>query len=460
VTPGPEAETGDVLDPAEAERLGAIAPDEGVRRREFFERSAKTLGIGMGLAATMRPETLLAEVARRQRQPLPNPRNIPIDTFVVVMMENRSFDHFLGWMPKADGRQAGLTYRDSNGRPFRTHPLVGTKAGYQGCGFKQPGHTWNQGRVQFNNGKCDGFMHDRSGNDTFALGYYRKGDLPYLPHLAEAFTTYDRFFPSLLSSTNPNRAYMHAAQSYGDKNVFRIPGDGAPQHPPDVPGFPFSTSIESHLDRKGLEGITFYSDINYAAMWGQKGTRHGRPISRYFTRAAQGRLPALSFVDPQLQSIKELQGVSNDDHPWSDVRTGENFIHQVVTAFMESPQWKRGALFLIFDEWGGFFDHVRPPSVPDDRSSSDVDEDFGQTGFRVPAIAVSPYVRRDAVSHTTFSHESILALVCHRFGIKPFNKRLARTNNIGTSFRFRDNPRLHKPDLPRPPHVISQPCPR
>jgi phospholipase C len=450
---------GDVLDPAHAERLDSVAPDEGLRRREFFERTAKTLGIGIGLAATMRPEALLAEVARRQRQSLPSPRNMPIDTFVVVMMENRSFDHFLGWMPKADGRQAGLTYKDSTGKSFSTHPLVGTKAGYQGCGFNQPGHTWKQGRVQFDNGRCDGFVFDRSGNDTFALGYYRKQDLPYLPHLALKFTTYDRYFPSLLSSTNPNRAYMHAAQSYGDKNVFRIPGDGAPQYPPDVPGFPYGTTIESHLARRGHEATTFYSDINYAAMWGREGMQRGRPISRYFARAAKGHLPALSFVDPQLQSIKEGKGVSNDDHPWSDVRTGENFIAEVVTAFMNSPQWKRGALFLVFDEWGGFFDHVRPPSVPDDRQSSNVDEDFGQTGFRVPAIAVSPYVRRDAVSHTTFSHESILALVCHRFGITPFTKRLARTNNIGTSFRFRDRPHLKVPDLPTPRHVISQPCP-
>jgi phospholipase C len=448
----------DILDPVNAERLDAEAPDEGLKRREFFERTAKTLGIGIGLAATLGPERLIAEAARRERQVLPGPRNIPIDTFVVVMMENRSFDHFLGWMPKADGRQAGLTYNDSAGNSFSTHPLLGTPAGYQGCGFNQPGHLWNQGRVQFNNGQIDGFLLDGSGNDSFAIGYYGKGDLPYFPHLAEAFTTYDRYFPSLLASTNPNRSYMHAAQSYGDKYMLAIPGDGEPQYPL-PPGFAFNSSIEGQLQRKGLKGITFYSDDNYAALWGNRGVGHSKPISKYFERAATGRLPALSFVDPQLQFAKEEHGISNDDHPWSDVRTGENFIAEAVSAFIDSPQWKRGALFVVFDEWGGFFDHVRPPSVPDALQSSNVDDDFGQTGFRVPAVAVSPYVKRGAVTHTRFSHESILAFVCHRFGIKPFTKRLAKTNNIGTSFALRSDPRLKPPDLPTPKHVISQPCP-
>jgi len=448
----------EILDPTDAERLEAAAPDEALRRREFFERTAKALGIGVGLAATIRPESLLAEAARAERQALPGPRNIPIDTFVVVMMENRSFDHFLGWMPKADGRQAGLSYANSSGTSFSTYPLIGSAAGYQGCGFNQPGHLWNQGRVQFNNGQINGFLFDGSGNDAYAIGYYGEQDLPYFPHLAQAFTTYDRYFPSLLASTNPNRSYMHAAQSYGEKYLLAIPGDGEPQYPI-PPGFPFNSSIEGHLQRKGLKGITFYSDDNYGALWGKQGVRHSEPISRYFERAARGRLPALSFVDPQLQFAKEEGGISNDDHPFSDVRTGENFIAEAVGAFINSPQWRRGALFVVFDEWGGFFDHVRPPSVPDARQSSNVDEDFGQTGFRVPAVAVSPYVRRDKVNHTMFSHESILAFVCHRFGIRPFTQRLAKTNNIATSFQLRTAPRLRPPDLPTPKHVISQPCP-
>jgi phospholipase C len=83
----------------------------------------------------------------------------------------------------------------------------------------------------------------------------------------------------------------------------------------------------------------------------------------------------------------------------------------VVHPFLRSPQWKRGALFLVWDEWGGFFDHVAPPSVPDANQSSDLDENFGQMGFRVPAVVLSRYAKRGKVIHTRFGHESILRMV-------------------------------------------------
>src|SRR3954449_12742278 len=100
----------DIRDPDSAEKLAEAAPDEYLRRRDFLTRTAATAGVAAGLASTLSPATLVAEAARTQRRAqLPSPRNMPIDTFVVLMMENRSFDHYLGWMPEADGRQAGLT---------------------------------------------------------------------------------------------------------------------------------------------------------------------------------------------------------------------------------------------------------------------------------------------------------------------------------------------------------------
>jgi phospholipase C len=445
----------EILDPYEAERLEHDAPDEYLRRREFLERMTATVGASLGIAAGLGIEPLMAEAARREsRAGLPSPRNLPIDTFVVVMMENRSFDHLLGWMPKADGRQAGLSYTDSTGQRFPTHPLA---PDFRGCGHSIPGHIWEQARVQFNRGACDGFLLNGSGNDVYAIGYYGEHDLPYLPHLAKAFTTYDRYFPSLLSSTNPNRSYMHAAQSYGEKHIFLMPGDGEPQFPT-PPGFPAGTTIEARLARKGLQGMTFYSDLNYTSLWGSRGIRHSAPIAEYFERAATGKLPALSFVDPQLMSFKELAGVSTDEHPLSDIRTGEAFVADAVRAFIHSPHWRRGALFVVYDEWGGFFDHVRPPSVPDARQSSNLDEDFGQMGFRVPAVAVSPHVRRGHINHTRFGHESILRMVEYRYGLRPLTIRDARTNNIATSFDWHTKPHFTPPRLPRPPQVVSEPC--
>ena len=115
-------------------------------------------------------------------------------------------------------------------------------------------------------------------------------------------------------------------------------------------------------------------------------------MQTYYEQAASGTLPALSFVDPSFNG--EDQGTSGDEHPHGDVRVGQAFISDVVHAFMESPQYKSGALFIVYDEWGGFFDHVVPPRVPDLRASCNLDNDFGQMGLRIPAVVVSPYARR------------------------------------------------------------------
>jgi phospholipase C len=438
------------------ERLAAEHPDEHLRRREFLERTARVLGASAGVAAALGPEALVANAARSQARAaaLPRPRNMPIDTFVVLMLENRSFDHYTGWVPHADGRQAGLSYVDANGVRQSTHALA---PDFQGCGHLIPGHLWPEGRVQFANGRCDGFLAAGSGNDVYAIGYYRQRDLPFTPSLVREFTICDRWFPSLLASTNPNRSYEHAAQSYGQKYLLTLPGDGAPQFPT-PPGFPASSTIEGALARNGKQGITFYSDDNYGALWGPQGVRRSAPISDFFYRAGAGKLPALSFVDPRLNSFAEATGTSNDDHTYGDIRTAEAFISDVVHAFLASPQWKRGALFVTFDEWGGFFDHVRPPSVPDVRQSRDLNNDFGQVGFRVPAFVISPYARRGRVAHTRFGPESILKLVEYRYGLRPLTLRDAKANNAGLAFDFHQRPRK-PPSLPRPPGRISQPCP-
>jgi phospholipase C len=436
-------------------RLAAEHPGEHLRRREFLERTAAVIGASAGVAAGLGPDALVAHAARLEVRAatLPSPRNVPVDTFVVLMMENRSFDHYLGWLPAADGRQAGLSYVDVNGVSRATHPLA---PDFQGCGHLIPGHLWNQGRVQFAGGRCDGFLASGSGNDTYAIGYYRQRDLPFTPHLVREFTTCDGWFASLLASTNPNRAYAHAAQSYGQKYLLAIPGDGEPQFPT-PPGFPANTTIEGALARRGKQGTTFYSDDNYAAMWGSRGERRSAPIYEFFRRCGAGKLPALSFVDPRLNSAAEVTGTSNDDHTYGDVRTAEAFISDVVHAFIESPQWKRGVLFVVFDEWGGFFDHVRPPSVPDIRQSRDLDNDFGQMGFRVPAIVISPYARRGRVIHTRFGHESILKLIEYRYGLRPLTRRDAKAINAGLALDLHQKPRK-PPSLPTPPHRISQPC--
>src|SRR5215218_7702336 len=109
----------------------------------------------------------------------------------------------------------------------------------------------------------------------------------------------------------------------------------------------------------------------------------------------------------------------------------------VVHAFMESPQFKRGALFIVYDEWGGFFDHVTPPRVPDDlQYNADHFEDWAQMGFRIPAVTVSPYVKRGGVSHATLGFESILKLMSYKFGLGHLNKRHRYAYNIGRAMEW------------------------
>ena len=183
-----------------------------MRRREFLARTAALAGAA-GLATALPADGLISQAARLQQSAaLPTPRNMPIDTFVVLMMENRSFDHYFGWRADADGKNAGLKYPDDQGHLHSTHPLA---PDYQGCGFADPDHSWEGGRTQFDNGKLDGFR--RGDNDDYALGYYRKGEVAFLHPLARAFTLYDRYFCSLLGPTWPNREYMHSAQSGGNK---------------------------------------------------------------------------------------------------------------------------------------------------------------------------------------------------------------------------------------------------
>jgi len=139
---------------------------------------------------------------------LPSPALSGIDHVVVVMMENRSFDHLLGWLPNANGRQAGLTYLDSSGHAHATARLNY----YVGCTHPDPDHSYAGGRSEYNNGEMDGWLRTTT-NDSFCIGYYEEQDLPLFAQLARNFTTLDHYFPSILSSTFPNRVFQHAAQT-------------------------------------------------------------------------------------------------------------------------------------------------------------------------------------------------------------------------------------------------------
>jgi len=399
-----------------------------------------------------------------------------IQHVVILMMENRSFDHFLGWLPGADGRH-NMTFLSTDGNVYPNYPLA---PDFQGCGYSDPDHSWEGFLVQGNGGKMDGFLQrptppeDNPGvtlaaANTFPVGYYtnfhpgglgRKPhpDLPVTGALAENYTVLDRYFSSFAGETFPNRFYQHAARTDRDHNSNTISA---------LP------SIWDHLspipNKQGVPtGGYFFRDLPFLALWGTKYFPFWHPFAAGDTDALgipvttlpfldtvrQGKLPNVSFVDPAFDT--EGAGTSADDHPLADIRLGERFIADTYHALSRAGYLDNTVLMVTFDEWGGFYDHVPPPRVTDDTDPATVDHtgdgttptdgrlipDYTQLGFRVPAIVVSN-LAPPVVEHTgPYEHASTLKLIESTFGLPALTARDAHARN------------LREVLLPRPRHAV------
>jgi phospholipase C len=395
-------------------------------RRGFL---AGTAGAAALIAASGAGGTA-ADAATSARAPvsaLPDPGDSGIDHIVVVMMENRSFDHYMGWLPGADGRQAGLTFEDAQGGEHGTHHLTVP----YGCGFNDPDHSYEGGRTEYNGGKCDGWL--RAGeNDVFSIGYFKGADLGFHGHAALDWTVCDRYFAAVMSSTFPNRIFQHAGQTDRISNTFT---------------FSELTTVWDRLKAKKIPSRYYFSDVPFTALWGLKHLDISRNISDFYNDAKNGELPAVSFVEPGFVG-EALPGLSEDEHPLADIRFGQSFLNKVYTAVIDSPNWARTLLVINYDEWGGFFDHVPPPTGPDPRP----DLGTGLRGFRVPCLLISPRARRGAIAHEVYDHTSVLKAIEWRWGLAPLSVRDAAARNIAEVLDFESAPKLKAPhyDVPRP----------
>ena len=254
-----------------------------------------------------------------------------------------------------------------------------------------------------------------------------------------------------MASTYPNRHYQWGAQNGGQKsNVF-------PFETEETAGFSWETIFDRALS-KGVSCTYYNSDLPFSALYGQRGISWTKPIAQFYQQAAEGTLPNICFVDPPFKDGGGGDGTSADEHPHGDIRLGQAFMSDVTHAFLESPQYKRGAMFINYDEWGGFFDHVRPPFVPDDRENrADLQENWGFAGFRIPGVAISPFTRQGGVSHLQVTHESILKLISYKFGLGHLNKRHRYASNIGRSFHWKRK-NMNPPALPDPVAIAATPC--
>jgi phospholipase C len=297
-----------------------------------------------------------------------------------------------------DGK-TDMTYVDAVGKRHGTHHLARSSAElhpFRGCGHPVPGHGWYAGRTEL----ADGFLADGTGNDTYALGYYRGEDIPIHAHLARRFTVHDRSCASLCAGTFPNRQYAYTAQSNGERED---PG-------PLRPGMFTTPTIFAKLRAAGVPFTTYHTDIPLLALWGAEFDPYVKPLDDYFQACSTGTLPRVVTITPGF-----LGNLRTDDHSQGDVRLGQRFIREVFDAFTTSPHWRRGLFILTYDEWGGFFDHVKPPILADARATRDILDSFGLAGFRVPTILASPYARPGFVDHRTYDHTSMLRFVEWRF---------------------------------------------
>ena len=365
-----------------------------------------------------------------------------IQHIVVMMQENRSFDHYFGQLHDQGQPDAEAAPADaSNQNPLDpTGPPITRFHQTQYCEVHDLDHSWNGTHREWNGGAMDGFTaanvnpEDPTGRRT--MGYYDSGDLPFYYDVFNQFAIGDRYFSSLLSQTFPNRFYLLAGTSFGHvKNDFPIP----PTY--DALADFKQKSIFETLDAAGISWKVYFTEVPFAALFGyvRLHPQNLAPIALYFVDALLGTLPQVAFVDPIFLATVNVE---NDEHPPSNVQMGELFSSLVITGLLKSPSWSSSALFLTYDEHGGFYDHVPPPPAcpPDDIppmiQQSDEPGAFDRYGIRVPVAVVSPFARSHFVSHEVYDHTSILKFIETRFHLPTLTNRDANADPMLEFFDF------------------------
>ncbi len=435
-----------------------------------------------------------------------------IEHIVILMMENHSYDNYLGML---DGRGDGLP-RDEQGAPSSTNLAAdGTAIAMRHfAGTRQKGgvptQTWNATHIAWNEGKCDGFV--RSIEQTLPgldasvpMTYWDEKDLPFYYGLAKTFPLATRWFSSCLGPTFPNRRFLISGTAHG--LIDDLPFGMA--------DYPASGTIFDLLTAHGISWVNYHhispvkinwrllsrsSGLNFlrvlgavvAAIFPQlkpalesklqttaglyplgllRSLNHLRPIGQFWQAARAGKLPAVTIVDPDFGSCSE-------ENP-QDIQVGEGFAAKVINAVMAGRGWPKTLLIWLYDEHGGYFDHVDPPPAvePDDvpghsilernpvlkfllsftsyakeiQACDDGPTTYNRLGFRVPAVIVSPYAKPECVTDTVHDHTSVLKLIERKWNLPPLTRRDAAAVDPLDVLDF-DNPPafLTPPALPRP----------
>lgn len=331
-----------------------------------------------------------------------------IETWVFLMMENRSYDHFLGARTMLEGKPGdGLTAAMSN-RNSAGDEMFPWEATEETACVPDPPHGWSSSRLQLGGGACDGFavayQDSHPGSDGAApMQYQSRRRVPVSWALADAYTTCDRWFCSVLGPTLPNRMYWHGGTANGARSNDEVL-QGA---------FENVASVYHRLNDVGVPWGYYFGDVPVLGFLEESVTegKIHRFLWDFIDDAAAGKLPPVVYIDPQF--------TWNDDHPPHHPGLGQQLISAVYTALATSPQWPTCNLVVTYDEHGGFFDHVAPGLVADDRAA----DGFDQLGFRVPTMVIGPYAKPGYVSSVTYDHTSALKHLQRTFGTAPLTAR-------------------------------------
>jgi phospholipase C len=400
-------------------------------------------------SARVSAQTAQDDVAPRGVTTVPDDKALQnlqrVDHIVVLMLENRSFDHMLGFLSADLGRNDvdGLdtVYENKAARKtYPTHQAKMTKL----VKAQDPCHSGWCVDEQVAVGQMSGFAANyaktrpkpalKGDTPATVMAYHTAEQLPLYAYLAEHFCVCDHWFCSVGGATMPNRCYAAAGTSAGHRDNLK------PSRPWNL------ASFVRHLDAANVQW-RWYSHDYVPTLWiidplyGLSAESipsyfdRQDPLGRrsFLQRAAKGDLPAVSWIDPNFIDLSFGPDGSNDDHPPSDLRTGQMLVLKLFHAIVRSPAWPKTLLIITYDEHGGFFDHLPPPTAADDSK----DKTFHTLGPRVPALVISPLVSERQVDKTVFDHTSIIKTVLARFcrkqdgTIPDMGARVRAANHLG-----------------------------
>jgi phospholipase C len=387
--------------------------------------------------------------------PAGTPSMHEIRHIVVLIMENHSFDNLLGMLPyEVPGRANvdGLARRHgriTNSNPDATGHRVYATHDSTTCQLPHvPSQSWNASHVSYDQGRNDGFVR---ASGPIAMRFWDKRELPFTYSLARHFPIGQRFFCSVLAQTYPNRRFFFTGTASGtittDAITFKVTAANG--------------TIFDRLDAHGIDYRIYYQDLPSwlilpNVLHNAQQQSHMFHFDQFALDVAAGRLPAFTFLDPNYTTTSE-------ENP-QNIQVGEQFIAQVARTLMHAPTWKHTALFITYDEHGGYYDHVPPPpaikpdSIPPMLAPGDAPGAYDRYGFRVPLIVVSPWARRGYASSVIQDLTSITAFVERKWNLPAMTFRDANAHPMTDYFDFSGRPAFARPPrLHNAPAI--EPCP-